>query len=30
MKVIFAKKYIDHVEDIKEIPWINQIKEFFS
>ena len=30
MKVIFAKKYIDNVEDIKEIPWINQIKEFLS
>ncbi|MGQ1606170.1 ATP-dependent nuclease [Acinetobacter baumannii] len=30
MKVIFAKKYIDYIEDINEIPWINQIKEFFS
>lgn len=30
MKVIFAKTYIANVEDLEEIPWVNQIKEFFS
>ncbi|WP_171263317.1 AAA family ATPase [Acinetobacter sp. ANC 4648] len=28
MKVQFAKKYIQNVDDINELPWINDIKKF--